>query len=78
MFNSYGFTGFKTFVIDNDVNILNKILFGIQKFQKKDQKITIVTLKFSMEEYEKIKNGHRLRTYDSRFIASYLRIWEIA
>ena len=61
LFDSYGFTGFKTFVIDNDVNILNKILFGIQKFQKKDQKITIVTLRFSMEEYEKIKNGHRLR-----------------
>ena len=61
LFDSYGFTGFKTFVIDNNVNILNKILFGIQKFQKKDQKITIVTLKFSMEEYEKIKNGHRLR-----------------
>ena len=27
----------------------------------KDEKITIVSLKFSMKEYEKIKTGHRLR-----------------
>ena len=34
LFNSFGFQGFKEFVIDNDRNILNKI-FGIEKFQKK-------------------------------------------
>ena len=61
LFDSFGFEGFKEFVIDNDRNILNKILFGIEKFQKKDNKITLITLKFSMNEYEKIKNGHRLR-----------------
>ena len=32
LFDSFGFTGFTKFVIDNDINILNKILFGIQKF----------------------------------------------
>ena len=61
LFDSFGFTGFQKFVIDNDIRILNKILFGIQKFKKKDQKITIISLKFSMKEYEKIKTGHRLR-----------------
>ena len=61
LFDSFGFTGFTKFVIDNDINILNKILFGIQKLKKKDNKVTIVTLKFSMSEYEKIKTGHRLR-----------------
>ena len=61
LFDSFGFEGFKEFVIDNDRNILNKILFGVEKFQKKDNKITLITLKFSMNEYEKIKNGHRLR-----------------
>ena len=29
-FNSFGFEGFKDFIIDNDV--LNKILVGIEKF----------------------------------------------
>ena len=61
LFDSFGFEGFKKFVIDNDKNILNKILFGINKFQKKDQKITLVSIKFSMKEYEKIKNEHQLR-----------------
>ena len=61
LFDSFGFTGFKKFVIDNDENILNKILFGLQKFQKKDREITIITVKLSMKEYEKIKNEHRLR-----------------
>ena len=61
LFDSFGFTGFKRFVIDNDVNILIKILYSLQKFQKKDQKITIITIKFSMKEYENIKNEHRLR-----------------
>ena len=61
LFDNFGFTGFKKIVIDNDVNILNKILYSLQKFQKKDQEITIITIKFSMKEYENIKNEHRLR-----------------
>ena len=59
LFNSFGFEGFKEFVIDNDRNILNKILFGIEKFKKKNKKVTLITLKFSIIEYEKIRNGHR-------------------
>ena len=60
LFNSFGFEGFKELIIDNDRNILNKILFGIEKLKKKDKKVTLITLKFSMIEYEKIRNGHRL------------------
>ena len=32
LFDSFGFTGFQKFLIDNDKDILNKILFGIEKF----------------------------------------------
>ena len=60
LFDSFGFEGFKEFIIDNDRNSLNKILFGIEKFEKKDKKVTLITLKFSMIKYEKIRNGHRL------------------
>ena len=49
LFNSFGFEGFKEFVIDNDRNILNKILFGTEKFPKKDNKITLITLKIFNE-----------------------------
>ena len=54
LFDSSGFEGFKEFILDNDRNILNKIFYGTEKFDKKDNKITQITLKFSMLEYEKI------------------------
>ena len=46
--------------MQDDKKILNKILFGIEKLKRKDNKITLITLKFSMKEYEKIKNDSRL------------------
>ena len=54
LFDSFRFEGFKEFILDNDRNILNKIFYGTEKFDKKDNKITQITLKFSMLEYEKI------------------------
>ena len=48
--------------MQDDKIILNKILFGIEKFKKKDKKITLITLKFSMKEYEKIRHENRLST----------------
>ena len=60
LFDSFGFACLKEFIIDNDRNILNKILFGIEKLKNKDKKVTLIMLKFSMIQYEKIRNGHRL------------------
>ena len=34
-FDSFRFEGFKQFIIQNDRKLLNKILFGIEKFKKK-------------------------------------------
>ena len=58
LFDSFGFEGLKEFIINNDRKTLNKILFRIKKFLKKDNQVTLVTLNFSMREYEKIRNGH--------------------
>ena len=60
IFDSFWFEGFKEFIIDDDIKTLNKILCGIEKLKKKDNKVTLVTLNFSMRGYEKIRNGHRL------------------
>ena len=38
LFDSFGFEGFKKFIIDDDRNVLNKIMYGIEKFQKKTKK----------------------------------------
>ena len=60
LFDSFGLEGFKEFILQDDQKILNKILYGIEKFNKKDNKITLITLRFSMNKYEKIKNMNRL------------------
>ena len=56
LFDSFSFEGFKEFILQDDQKVLNKILRGIEKFNKKDNRITLITLRFSMKEYEKIKN----------------------
>ena len=60
LFNSFVFQGFKEFILQDDQKILNKVLYGIEKVNEKDNKVTLITLKFSMQEYEKIKNKNRL------------------
>ena len=60
MFDNFGFEGFKEFVIQDDQKIINKIFYGVQKFDKKDNQITLVTLKFSIPEYKKLKSFDKL------------------
>ena len=60
LFDSFRFEDSKEFFFKDDHKVLNKILYGIEKFNKRDNKITLITLKFSMQEYEKIKNMNRL------------------
>ena len=62
LFDSFGFEGLKKFIIDDDKKILNKVLFNLHKFGKNDRKITLISLKFSMREYEKIKDTKQLKT----------------
>ena len=40
LFDSLGFEGFKELILQDDQEILNKILYGIKKFNKNDYKIT--------------------------------------
>ena len=60
LLDSFNFEGFKEFIRKDDQKVLNKILYGIEKFNKRGNKITLITLKFSVQEYEKIKNMNRL------------------
>ena len=62
LFDSFGFEGLKRFIIDNDRKLLNKVLFNLNRFEKNDRKITLISLTFSMQEYEKIKDLKQLRT----------------
>ena len=55
LFDSFEFVGFKQFIVDNDKNIIDKMLFSLEEFNKKDVKINFVSLTFSIESYKKIK-----------------------
>ena len=35
------------------------LIYGVEKFDEKDKKITWVTLRFSIPEYKKLKNFER-------------------
>ena len=56
LFDSFGFAGFKQIIVDNDESIINKMLFNLEKFNKKD----LESLIFSIESYNKIKETSRL------------------
>ena len=55
LFESLGCTGFKEFIIDNDLNIIDKLLYIVNKFNENDEKINLINLKFSEYEYDRIK-----------------------
>ena len=50
LFDSFGFVRFKQLIVDNDKNN-----FNLEKFNKKDTKINLVLLTFSIKSYKKIK-----------------------
>ena len=60
LFDSFVFKGFKGFILQDDQKVFNKILYGIEKFSKKDNKISLITLSFSMKKYKKMKNMNKL------------------
>ena len=60
MFDCLGFKGFKELVIQDDQKIINKILYGVKKFDKKGNKITLLNLRFSIPEYKKLKSFRKL------------------
>ena len=48
LFNSYGTEGFKHFIIQDDKEIVDKILVGIDKMNRSDNKVTLCKIKFNL------------------------------
>ena len=55
LFDSVGFTCFKEYIVDNDLNIIDKLLYNVNKFNKNDGKINLINLRFSEHEHDRIK-----------------------
>ena len=47
-FDSFGIDDLKHFIIQDDKKIIDKILIGIEKMNKSDQKITLCKIKFNL------------------------------
>ena len=57
LFDSQGFQGFKYFIVDNDYPTINKLLYNLNKFNRKDNKINLVSLIFSSKIFHKLKRN---------------------
>ena len=57
LLDSEGFESFKFFILSNDETLINKLLYDVNKFNKKDNKINLVTVQFSLPVHEKLKGN---------------------
>ena len=56
-FDSFGLEGLKQFIIQDDIKIIDKILVGIDKIDKSDQKITLCKIKFNLGACKKLSKN---------------------
>ena len=55
LFGSFGIEGFKLFIVNNDQDIINELLYNFKKFENKSsQKLQLCTMKFCVETWQKI------------------------
>ena len=55
----------KFFITDDDEAIINKLLYNLSKFNKKDKNVKIISLKFSVDAYRKLKKNEISRLTDT-------------
>ena len=55
LFDSFGIEGFKLFIVDNDQDIINELLYDFKKCESKSsQKLKLCTMKFCVETWQKM------------------------
>ena len=64
-FDSFGFKGLRYFIIDNDRSVINKLFYNLNNFNKKDKKVNLISLKFSLSTYKKLKEWEILELRDT-------------
>ena len=54
LYYSFGVVGLETFIISEGSKVINKILFGQEKFKISDDKVTVVKTNFSRAVFENL------------------------
>ena len=73
LFDSLGLDGFKFFIVDNDENI-DKLLYSFRKCKVSisNQKLTLCTMKFSINNLEKLAYTKKKQLRDTAQISFHL------
>ena len=64
-FDSYGIEGLKHFIIQDDKEIMDKILIGIDKMAKSDNKITLCKIKFDLAACKQLSEDEIISLSDT-------------
>ena len=59
LFDSFGISGMKHFIVSDGKKVVGKILKGLELADQKDNKLTLVKLKFSINSYENMAENER-------------------
>ena len=60
LFGYFGVEGLKNFIIQDDKKITKKAIRGIEKIERKDNKLTLVKLRFSVKNFRDLKDNEKL------------------
>ena len=56
-FDTFGVDGLKSFIIQDDRKVIEKILFGTEQLTRTDNKITLVNIKFSLNAFKNLNKN---------------------
>ena len=63
LFDSFGLEGFKLFIVNNDQQIINQLLYNFSKCKVKiNQKLSLCSMKFCIETWEKNRTKNKKST----------------
>ena len=66
LFDSFGIEGFKLFIVDNDQDIINKLLYNFKKCEvKSTQKLKLCTMKFCVGTWQKMSQKRKDQLTDT-------------
>ena len=80
LFDSFGIEGFKLFIVNNDQDIVNKLLYNFEKCESKsNQKLELCTMKFCVETWQKIshKKKRSVNRHSSKLFLFVRTIYKI-
>ena len=90
-FDSYGIEGLRHFIIQDDKEIVDKILIGIDKMNRSDKKITLCKIKFNLSACKQLSEDeiislsdtarnffYFIQTFGNKLkLRSFLNIWMV-